>query len=132
MNVSVMATPVEPRWQTYLKAALFLLPAVICWQITRIFLFPKFAQIWQNAGGDGSEAQWLMNDLIFLVRYSGWILAAVVLGLILSEFSLGVWERYRRMTVGAMVLLLNAAVLAALTTMVILVLMAAPGLMQVN
>ncbi len=127
MNTSHPNSNIEPRWATYLKAAVFLLPAVVLWFFSMIFLFPKLQQICQEAG-------MVLPAIYGLARFAGEhnviICGALVLALVLLECRSERWPRYRRACVGAGVFVLNAAVLVLITLMVFMALLAAPALLH--
>jgi type II secretory pathway component PulF len=125
-------TNLEPWWKTYLKAITFLSPALLLWQFARVFLFPKLETIWRDAGVSGSDMQWLMNTAKFLIQHGGLVMGAFALFLLLMEFYWRTRAGYRRLSVGIVVFLLNAAVLIDFTAMCSSALVAAPALRQIR
>ena len=118
----------ELRWKTYLKAIGFLLPGLVLWKLACIFFVPKLEQIWVMGGGPVSEAQWVMDVVAFLVHHGALTIGAVVVALLLFELRSGLWARYRRATLGSVVLLLNSAILIGLWFMCGSALFIAPAL----
>jgi len=120
----------EPRWRAYSKAAVFLLPAVSLWMFAAVFLFPKLKLIWHLGGGGESDLDWLMVSLNFLTARGGLFLGLLVAGLVAMELPARPWARFRGLTLGSLVLLLNTTVLLGLTGMCVAALLIAPALMQ--
>ena len=123
-------TNLEPWWKTYLKAIAFLSPALLLWQFARVSLFPKLETIWRDAGASGSDMQWLMDTAKFLIQHGVLVLGSVILLLLLLEFYWRKRAAYRRLSVGIVVFLLNAAVLIDFTAMCTSAVVAAPALRQ--
>lgn len=125
MNMNTTNARIEPGWATYLKGAVFVLPAISLWAISLIFVFPKLQQICSDAGvaipGIYHTTR-SVSDHHFLI--SGGLIAMFVL----LEWRAAKWPNYRRATVGVGVFVINTAVLLLITTMVILAVMAAPEL----
>src|SRR5688572_10874778 len=48
-NMNTTQPQPEPRWATYLKASAFLLPAILLWTFSIIFVVPKLKQICAHA-----------------------------------------------------------------------------------
>jgi hypothetical protein len=130
MNTNLTATHIEPRWLTYAKALLFAAPAVIAWGFACIFLVPKANQISQTAGLDPSQLGWLWPATLLLVHWGRSILVAGILMLVTLELVAPWWRSRRKLTVGASVWLANVSVLFGLITLLIIVLVAAPGLVR--
>jgi hypothetical protein len=117
----------EPCWATYTKAAVFLAPAIGLWSFCVLFFVPKLQRICQDSGlavPPVCRAPWIIANHTFA------ICAAPVLVLILLEWRWSQWPRYRRVSLGGVVFFLNAGVIALITLMVLLALLAAPALMH--
>jgi hypothetical protein len=118
MNSGMSATNLEetPRWAVYLKALLFLGPALLVWVMTEIFIAPKLKMLWATAGGQ--------RNLVFLgmdltQEFGLWIAIALAgLFLLLERFSVG-WRRYRKICISMLVFTLNLAVLLSLTALLV-------------
>ena len=117
-----------PCWSAYAKSVAFLLPALVAWWFSAIFLFPKLQQIWADAGFSEPAFLAIMRWANLLLAQGGWILAAVVLTVGLLEWHGGAWLRYRRTSLAIGTWLVNAAVLLLVTAMLLSALIAAPGL----
>ena len=128
MSPNLSGTIIEPRWLTYAKAFLFAAPAVIAWWFACVFLAPKANQISQTAGLDPSRLGWFWPATLLLVDWGRSILVAGILMLVTMELVAPWWRSRRKFTVGASVWLANVSVLFGLTTLLIIVLVAAPGL----
>jgi len=128
MNATSPDTIIEPRWLTYAKAFLFAAPAVIAWGFACIFLVPKAKQILETAGLDPSQLGWLWPATFLLVYWGRSILAAGILMLVLLELVAPWWRSRRKLTLGDSVWLANVSVLFGLTALLIIILVAAPGL----
>ena len=128
MNTMSSFSNIEPRWRTYLKAMVFLLPAIVCWQFACVFLVPRLGEYWQKAGSKVFKIQWIMDIINFLVGNGLAILIVLLLILVLSEFYFKAWGCYRKIAVSILVWLLNAIVLVELTAMVIVALLVSPYL----
>jgi len=125
MNTS--QSNIEPGWATYLKAAVFLLPAITLWAFSALFLFPKLNQICRDAGVPMPAAY---EIALFLTHYVVAVLVAFILALAVVEWRFGKWPQYRRAAISIMTFLLNSAVLGLITLMVFLALIAAPALFR--
>jgi len=111
-----------------LKAAAFAVPALALWQFSSMFLFPKLEEIWKDAGFSAPSAHTAMGFSDLFTQHGILISAALVLVLILLEWR-SLWLRYRRVSIGVAVFLLNSAVLVLITSMLMFALMAAPALL---
>ena len=128
MKTMLSDTNIEPRWQTYFKAMLFVLPAVIAWQFACVFLVPKLLVVCRDAHLDPWAYGWLIGLPLFLVQYGGLIGIALILVLALMEFFASGWAGRRHVAVGVVVWFVNVAVLFGLTGLIIILLIAAPSL----
>jgi hypothetical protein len=127
MNMTDSPSNLEPRWATYAKAAVFIAPAVFMWTFSVLFLVPKLQHICQQAG---VTLPWFHGITTFLGGHPLLMLLAVVLPFVLLEWRWSRWPQFRRVSLGGAVFLLNAAVMALITLMVIFALYAAPQLMS--
>jgi hypothetical protein len=118
---------IEPWWATYLKGGVFLGPAVILWTLSIIFVFPKLKQICLEAGVAIPGFYRVPN---FISEHNLLICAGVIAMLVLLERRWTNWAKYRRMSVGIAVFLVNATVMVLIFAMVVLALLAAPALMH--
>ncbi len=109
------------RWGTYLRSALFLLPALVLWSLAAVYVLPKFKDIWDKAyvgnPNTASLANLLRFDLNVMQLFKDkifWlvVLAAFTLGLL--EWRSTKWPRYRRAVIGSGVFVANLVVLFSL------------------
>ncbi|MEO7300405.1 MAG: hypothetical protein ABI042_17705 [Verrucomicrobiota bacterium] len=114
MNTSPTATNSETRQKTYIRAVLFLLPALCFWASARVFLLPKLEYDWQRSTVAVSEAHWVMNVVHAVMHHGGVVLLALTATFLLLELRFAI---YRRIAVGATVFALNSAVMLGLTAM---------------
>lgn len=122
--------PLEPRWKSYLIAACFVLPCLVLWCLSSVFFAPKLQEIWKAGGGTGSDAQWTMDLVVFLVRHGVVLLAGLVALVVVSELSGGRWTRYRKAALGAVVFIINTTVLSGIWFMCLAALIIAPQLIK--
>jgi len=126
-NMNTSNPNIEPRWATYLKAAVFLAPAFCLWTLSAVFLIPKLQQVCKEAGVAIPSAY---RMTAFIADHTVFIGLAVILSLAMLEWRSIRWPQYRRALFGGAVFLVNTAVLALITWMVVLALLAAPTLMH--
>jgi hypothetical protein len=129
MNTTVQTA--DHRGLTYLKGALFLLPAAVAWGFAATFLFPKILQVWQDLGIAASNVPaarvaWLVGGLAFSIRHAGLLVLALVGCVALLEWGSKHWAQHRRAAVIALVFVLNFAVIAGLTLMCVAALIPMP------
>ena len=133
---TTMNTPsptLEPRWATYLKTVVFLVPALGLWMLSAVFVVPKLQKICLDAGLAGPGLFWkvthsnILATLIF--KDDGiFIFGAVMVVILLLEWRSSQWPRYRRAAVGVGAFLLNSMVLISLFLMFLTGMVAAPAL----
>ena len=115
-------------WGTYLKAGAFLLPALLFWALTAVFIVPKLEQICADAGGVALPR--LLQTMLMLTEHGVlFLLGMAVLIASLECFSAG-WVRYRKIVTGIGVFLLNSVILSSFFVMLITFAMVAPNLVQ--
>lgn len=120
------------RWISYLNAAGFLAPGIFFWAFAENFLLPKLKVIWLHGGGPASDSQWLMVSLGTLMRNDAMALGAILVGLVLLEWLLKPWARFRRTVLGTLVFLLNTTVMLGLTAICVAALKIAPALISLR
>jgi len=103
---------------------------MMVWRFANVFLLPKLEQIWQVAGLNGSQVQWLLDSSRFLQNYGQIVFIAFVLIFVFLETRWPAWPRYRRTVVACVTLFFHTAVLVGITAIAALVLLAAPMLMK--
>ena len=136
MTMTTASYPIEPRWATYLKGAVFLVPALLLWTLTAVFVVPKLQQICASAGLDQTgDRFWAMTEAsirttIFFVDHGFAIFMASAAVLFLLEWRSPRWARYRRATIGVTAFALNTVVLISLFVMIVAALIAAPAMVR--
>jgi len=118
---------IERRWLTYMKAVIFILPAVIAWGFACTFLVPKAEEIAVTTGLNPSDLGWIWPVTFLIAHWGRAALVAGILALVLMEMVGPRWWR-RRLAVGTGIWLANVAVLFMLCMLLVVVLMAAPSL----
>jgi hypothetical protein len=119
----------EPRWLAYLRALAFALPAIVTWGFACVMLVPKVKEICDRSGLEPAQVGWIWDATFFLVGYTKPILLWVTVTVVVAEWLGRKWLGPSRTTATLAAWLLNAAVLFGMTSLLIVVLIAAPGLM---
>jgi hypothetical protein len=135
MNTSYPNTNFEPRWATYVKFGAFALPAVILWLFVAVFVYPKFNELISLSQVKSDlhlpvVFRWGMDLTLLMTHYLSWFAGGFILAISMLEWRSDKWPRYRRTAFGVGTFLLNSVVLIAITTMVVLSLIAGPMLAQ--
>lgn len=128
-----MNTPsadVEPRWRTYLKGVVFLLPALILWEAVNLKCVPILVNIWRNSGHYRGSAEGWWNFCMFFVRHGFSILATIAVAFVVFELFGRAWTHYRRSVVGGVVWSLNFIVICGLAALFTLTLVVFPSLLK--
>jgi hypothetical protein len=128
MNVG----PSEPAWKTYLKSGLFLGPGILSWAFIAVFVLPKLKQIWRDADAINhriAEFQWMITSLSFAMEKMGMVLLLTLAVLVAMEFTGDLWKRYRKVTMSALVFVLNSAIIVGLVGACLVAAIAGPALM---
>jgi len=125
MNTSFPSLEAEARWASYVKAGTFLAPSLILWMFSCLFMMPKLKQICGNAG---LALPNVFGLALFATSHFVLISAALLTSLILLEWRSNMWTRYRRVTLGTGVFIINAFILLLITLMVFSALIAAPAM----
>src|SRR5688572_9817238 len=123
----------EPGWKTYLKSGLFLGPGILACAFVAVFILPKLKQIWRDASlidSNVGDFQGIMDSVTFALEKMGMILLLSVVVLVALEFTGDLWRRHRRLAVGILVFLLNAAIIAGLVGACLVAAIAGPALMK--
>jgi hypothetical protein len=129
MNTSFSSPEAEARWASYVKAGTFLAPSLILWTFSCVFMMPKLKQICGNAG---FALPTLLQATLFATAHPVLILAAIVLPFFFLEWRATGWPKYRRVTLGTGVFLINALILVLITMMVFSALIAAPAMAHLS
>jgi hypothetical protein len=125
MNTSFPTSNVEARWASYLKAGTSLAPSLILWTFSCVFMMPKLKQICGNAG---FALPTILQATLFVTSHPVLILAAIMSPFLFLEWRSTGWPKYRRVTLGTGVFLINALILLVITMMVFSALVAAPAM----
>ena len=137
LSMNTSSTNIEPRWATYLKGSVFVMPAVFLWIIAAIFVVPKLQQICLDAGLPTAAEGWnfmesCIRTTLFFSQHGVLIVGGTILILILLEWRFTKWPRYRRATVGVGAFLINSSILFTIFVMFVTALLAAPELLHVG
>lgn len=127
MNATLSCPGIERPWLTYAKAVIFILPAVMAWAFACIKLLPSAKSVCEAAAVSPSRLGWIWPATFFLAEWGRTLLVAVVVALVLVELVTPRWWR-RRLVVGIGIWVANVAVLFALSMLLVILLVAAPGL----
>jgi hypothetical protein len=130
MTTSLSPLPLQTRWKPYLAAACFVLPALVLWSMSAVFFAPKLEDLWRTGGGMESDAQWVMDVVMFLVRHGVQLLAGLIVVMVGFELKAGRWARYRKLALGSIVLIINTTVLSGIWCMCLAALLIAPQMMK--
>lgn len=125
MNASFPEPNVEGRWASYLKAGTFLAPSLILWTFSCVFMMPKLKQICGNAG---FALPTILQATLFATSHPVLVLVAIVSPFLFLEWRSTGWPKYRRLTLGTGVFLINALILLLITMMVFSALVSAPAM----
>jgi hypothetical protein len=117
-------------WVTYLKAVVFLIPPLVLWALSIIFVVPKIQQICADAGGQPLPG--FIRAMLALSEQGFLILGTVVVLIALLEWRAGWWTRYRRVVTGVSVFVFNTVILSALFVLLVTLTVVAPGLAQLR
>ncbi len=134
MNASSPERVLERPWLTYTKALLFILPASIAWNFAIVMLMPRAKEICDQAGFDPSHlghSGWIWPATFLLADWSLTILVAAAVLFVLMEFVGPRWW-HRRLALGIGIWVANLAVLFALSVLLFVVVLAAPGLARIR
>ena len=129
MNTLQSNSNPESWWRTYLKAAAFLAPAIAVWALSCVFVFPKLKTLWRDTGFMDETMLGFISASDFFMHHGVLICLGVAALLGLLEWRKGVWRRYRRVSVGTLVFLLNATVLILIFAMMCSAIVVAAGLL---
>jgi len=113
---------------TYLRTGVFLIPTLLAWAFTTLFLLPKVRQLWNDAGLMTSRVQWLMETAEFLIVPLAFIFVGGFVILLILEFWWPAWPRYRRVVFACIALFIHTVVLAGILAISTAALVAAPVL----
>ena len=125
----------EPAWATYLKATTFVLPGISLAIFSAIFVIPKLQQICLDAGLPAATAGTFWNliyssiqVMLVMLNHGALIATAAILLLLLLEYRVKPWARYRRAALGCGAFVLNSIILLAFFIMFLAAIVAAPAM----
>lgn len=121
MNTSEPSTNIEPGWATYLKAALFVAPAVCLWQLALVKCVPFLKDVADHAGAASLPGFARINlGIAELIKDNClYLIGAVLLALYLLEWRFSNWQRYRRAAIGLTAFILNTSLLISLFLIIV-------------
>lgn len=133
MSATSLDKRTDTRWLTYFKALIFVLPSVVTWRFTCVWIIPKLREIFEAADLDLRTYGWLWHAPSILISLSdhGLLICVVLLVIVaLLEVYSRRWRQYRRITASILVWAVNVAVLVGLANLLVLATVAAPSLVQ--
>lgn len=129
-NMNTTSSNSEPRWATYSKTVTFIMPALMIWIATTLFVLPKLRQICQVSGTVAPKPMLFILDVSDL--FKNYLFVSIIVFfcvLMLLEWRSRTWARHRRLIFGVAAFTLNSAVLIAVTAMFILAVLAGSRLL---
>ena len=122
LSMNAPSSNLDSRLASYLRSAVFLFPAVCLWMLASIFVTPRFNSLWQKTN------KYQAMDLDGIIRFNHalmyffkdhffYLAGCAILVLALLEWRSRRWPRYRRAFLGAMVFLLNFAIVLSFAIM---------------
>jgi hypothetical protein len=121
MKTSNPVRIIEPGWATYLRAALFVAPAIFLLVLALVKVVPALKAVSVQAGGNSwpefirfnlGIAE-LFKDHIFHIAFG------ILILLLLLEWRAQSWPRYRRAVIGSTAFVLNLTVLISLFLIIV-------------
>ena len=121
---------VEPRWATYSKTITFILPAVLLWVASSMFVAPKLKQICQVSGTNFPKPLLAALTLSDLFKNNLIVCSALFFCILaILEWRSNAWSRHRRLVFGVATFTLNSVALITITALFILAVIAAANLL---
>lgn len=116
VSIDTAESNIEPRWATYCKTIVFLMPAAILFALSAMFIVPEEKSVWAIYG-EGTYPGWIPQlihlnfDLIYFMKDHLFnLLGATLFALVLVELRFRAWPRYRRAVLGAATFSLSSLV----------------------
>lgn len=128
--MNATAAKANSWWATYLKGAIFLLPAFALWTLAVIFIFPKLQQICADAGGQPVPG--FLQTMVVVTDHGILFLFALAALIGSLEWFAAGWGRYRKVVTGVAVFLLNSVILSSFFAMLVSFAVVAPALIHVG
>lgn len=120
-----------PRWTAYLKTCAQVVPATAVWIFACVFVVPKLKEICAATNMDLAAPIITALTVSDFVRTNFILLSVVILtALILLEWRSRQWPHYRRRVLGLLGYLLNLVVLAIMTALCVLAVVAGANLLH--
>ena len=124
MNTSSSNLNVQPAWATYFKGAAFLIPVLILWCLSAVFVVPQVQATLMQSGIAASDSVWQFtrfnNAVMRLIMDHALVISVVIVVMLtLLEWRSRSWPRYRRAAVGTVAFLLNLVVLLSIFMIII-------------
>ncbi len=130
MNTTIAIKTHEAKKKTYIRAAIFLFPALVIWVAISTKCVPIFEHLWFQTGPHSPNAELLGVIPMFLVKYGPVILGGMVLSLVVLEKLNQGWDRHRRAVIATLVWGVNCVVLFGLAAFFTLAMIAFPSLVK--
>lgn len=130
MNMNTPNQNLEPRWATYFKSAALIIPAIVFWVGSCVFVVPKFKDICATTGIIFPKPVLLALFVSGVVKNYFFLGSLVVLtALVLLEWRSHSWPRYRRLVFGVTAFSLNLTALILITILMVFAVIAASSLL---
>jgi len=100
----------EHRWTSYLRAMVFVLPAMVAWGIACAVVIPGFEEYFAVTGLEPAPGGWFSAAPAFLLQFGPSMCVALILSLAVLEVFVPGWARYREIAVRVFVGVVNFAV----------------------
>jgi hypothetical protein len=130
-NMNTSNSNFEPGWATYLKSAVLIVPAIVIWAGSCVFVIPKLKEICVVSGTH------LPTPVLLALAFSDVVKNNFILGtvialtvLVLLEWRSRRWPRYRRLVFGITAFSLNLIALLLTATMMVFATVAAANLLH--
>ena len=116
MNTSNPNSNIDPGWATYLKAAMFVAPALCLWRLALVGCVPTLKDVCERTGVRSLPEFARVNIGIseLITDHGIYLASALVLVLVLLEWRVSNWPRYRRAAIGLTTFIINCSLLISL------------------
>jgi len=130
MNINTAQPASEPRWATYGKTLVWVLPAMVLWVGSLVMVLPKLKQLCAVSNTVLPAPMLFVLALSDLLK-SNLLLVLAATGLVLGglEWRSRIWDRRRRLVLGVGAFLLNSFVLVLISALLVLAVIAASNLL---
>jgi hypothetical protein len=129
-NMNTSNANIEPGWTTYLKSAALIIPAVLVWVGSCVFVVPKLKEICEHSGTHFPQLVLAALKVSAFV-IDNFIIAALLFlaGLVWLEWRSHRWPRYRRVVFGITAFSVNLIALILITAMMVFSVIVAANLL---